>query len=209
MFDRKVPVITPPVALEAKDKDTLWFGIQSTAARVAYVKQEDFQECANVHIIIRESDAAKTNLAVVARERAEKPHAILRFNQCYMHQFHLVCGAVQAAVTGPKLKMMGNVFTSSHLLRTPGYIERIMALLPFVVSKLLVRTCVERPPALHNTARFALAAVGARLDDPGVRLLLTAVNGCWAMTDRIEHLCSGCCANRDDSINLVVRGSQT
>lgn len=90
---------------------------------------------------IRESDAASSNIALVANEglSALQFDSVLLFHQlCQLHQCYLVVHTVLECMAGSRLELVSTLYCTSKVLRQPGQWDRMLTAVGRAVDACLV-----------------------------------------------------------------------
>jgi len=134
-------------------------------------------------------------------EAAARPdNAIYLASMCFLHQVHIASGAALV----PAMPLVAQLYSTSALLRIPGYFTRVLRSCQHFVQESLVFN-IEKNATLRDVHRAGncrtLSICGFDSQDPAAAELLHHLNGDW-QSPHIQHLCAGpqCCANRAECV---------
>jgi hypothetical protein len=179
--DLLLPIACPPTMLAANDASCIERGFQKC-------EPCSLMELASCHarrkVVIRECDAANSNVSYVNTLRETKPWNVLIFLIFRMvHQLHLVTGFVLASMGLGKLELV------ALLLRTPGMFQILLCHVERMVSDFFVVIHVPLDPRAHAVSKIIRILGGWDMTDPDVGEFFGVFNHWWHFEWGLIHSC--------------------
>lgn len=188
--DAIMPLVVSPLALQRASAECILAGMSRTVdARERQLKQA--VATSQRLVLVRECDAAPSNIRVLNQMMADAPLAAIMFVVlCNVHQLYLVTGALLRCFGEGRLELINHLYCSALLLRGPNsFTAYIRAIEAAVAQKAIV---VKRPPdaSWRATALQALESFGWAEGDREVDEFLGTFNGNWSEEWRVPHYCT-------------------
>ena len=199
---RMLPIVVPSHLLPATSAAEL----DVSLSRYAVATVQELSECGKFILIVRESDAASSNISYVAEDTKPSklpPNALYIHVLCCLHQLYLIIGLLLQVINTDKLELVGSLYQTAALMRTPGvYLHFLSHVKPTIRFFLDVRAN-HPPPSADAHNRKVLLACGWDPDTPQLTTFRTHFNGIWSESRCIIHY-TGQPENADIDIERIV-----
>jgi hypothetical protein len=173
-------LICPPVMITTPSAENISTGLKRSEPLTMF---ELASSTAKRKSMVRECDAARSNVSLVNNLRVLKPACLLLFAVfCMIHQVNLVTGLVLISLGAGKFELVNDLYGVALLLRTPGFFQALLRNVEGMVQEYLViidDQAIPVDPTAADCSRLILLLNGWDPQDPDLVDLVMILNDRW------------------------------